>query len=108
PGTQVQIAAAWLIYLSSSAFKSGSCSTDKELESRLRQNEFLDYAAKYWGEHAREVESEICELACCFLCDLGLLSCAAQELPIYQYRYSQNYPKITALHYISKVATWPV
>ncbi|KAF2452524.1 hypothetical protein BDY21DRAFT_359136 [Lineolata rhizophorae] len=87
---------------SAQAFKSGSCSTDEEFEERIRQNVFLDYAAKHRGEHAREVEAEVCELACSFLLDCNSLSCAAQVLfaPGYRYRgYSQNHPTITALHY---------
>ncbi|KAL2144486.1 hypothetical protein VTI28DRAFT_9061 [Corynascus sepedonium] len=41
-------------YLSFSSFKSGSCHTDAEFEDRLRLNQLYDYAARYWGEHARE------------------------------------------------------
>ncbi|KAF2181116.1 ankyrin repeat protein, partial [Zopfia rhizophila CBS 207.26] len=45
PSAQLDIALTCLTYLSFGTFKSGSCSTDKEFEERLRQNEFLDYAA---------------------------------------------------------------
>ncbi|KAK4243339.1 hypothetical protein C7999DRAFT_44830 [Corynascus novoguineensis] len=41
-------------YLSFDSFKSGSCHTVAEFEDRLRLNQFYDYAARYWGEHARE------------------------------------------------------
>ncbi|KAF2453530.1 hypothetical protein BDY21DRAFT_424471, partial [Lineolata rhizophorae] len=101
PSAQLDITTTCLTYLSFRAFKSGGCSTDEEFEERIRQNVFLDYAAKHWGEHAREVEVEVCELACLFLLDCNSLSCAAQVLFAsgYRYRgYSQNHPTITALH----------
>ncbi|KAF2688888.1 hypothetical protein K458DRAFT_283071, partial [Lentithecium fluviatile CBS 122367] len=75
-----QIATTCLTYLSFDTFKSGSCSTDKEFEERLRQSEFLDYAAKNWGEHVMTVEAKVCDLACSFLLNNGLLLCAAQAL----------------------------
>ncbi|KAL8775416.1 MAG: hypothetical protein Q9194_003784, partial [Teloschistes cf. exilis] len=56
PGGQLHITIACLTYLSFTTFQSGSCSTDKEFEERLQQHQFLDYAAKHWGHHARVVE----------------------------------------------------
>jgi ankyrin repeat protein len=94
-----------LTYLSLSVFKSGSCSTDKEFEERLSQNEFLEYAAKHYGEHARSVQAEVASPACSFLLQSGLLSCLAQVLfvPNYKYRgYSQLYPAITGLHWAAR------
>ncbi|XP_014561715.1 hypothetical protein COCVIDRAFT_50711, partial [Bipolaris victoriae FI3] len=58
PRGHVHIATTCLTYLSFSAFQSGSCLSDKEFEERLQQNSFLDYAAKYWGCHAKTVEVE--------------------------------------------------
>lgn len=71
PGAQADIATTCLTYLSFSAFRSGSCSTDGEFEERLQQNKFLDYAAKHWGEHARGVEVKVSDLAISFLLEKG-------------------------------------
>ncbi|KAJ5610789.1 hypothetical protein N7510_007508 [Penicillium lagena] len=48
------IADACMIYLSSKDFESGPCSTDFDLEERLKSNPFYDYAAHNWGHHVRE------------------------------------------------------
>ncbi|KAF2469207.1 ankyrin [Lindgomyces ingoldianus] len=102
PGAQLYIASTCLTYLSLSIFKTGSCSSNQEFEERLQESQFLDYAAKHWGEHAVTVEDQICELACSFLSHKELVSCAAQVLsrPKYTYQgYSQAYPKdSTGLH----------
>ncbi|KAF2257611.1 hypothetical protein CC78DRAFT_442927, partial [Lojkania enalia] len=101
PGAQLHIASICLTYLSLSIFKTGSCSSDQEFEERLQESQFLDYAAKHWGEHAVTVEDQICELACSFLSHRELVSCATQVLLLkYTYRgYSQGYPKdSTGLH----------
>ena len=52
PAAQQEIALTCLNYLSLNTFRSGSCPSDKDFESRLEQNVFLDYAARYWGHHA--------------------------------------------------------
>jgi hypothetical protein len=96
PGARLHIASTCLTYLSFSIFKTGSCSSNIEFQERLQENEFLDYAAKYWGEHAATVEDQICTLACSFISHDKLVSCATQVLshPGYSYRnYSQLYPK---------------
>ena len=105
PRGQLDITTTCLTYLSFSAFKSGSCSTDKEFEERLKQNQFLGYAAKHWGDHARAVQAEVSDLACSFLRKIGSVSCAEQVLlvPSYRYRgYSQRYPVGTSLHLIAR------
>ncbi|RYP19461.1 hypothetical protein DL767_009642 [Monosporascus sp. MG133] len=51
PSAQLDIALTCLTYLSFDTFRSGSCSSNKEFEERLRGSEFLDYAAKHWGRH---------------------------------------------------------
>jgi hypothetical protein len=102
PDARLHIASTCLTYLSFSIFNTGSCSSDKELEERLQKHAFLDYAAKHWGEHAGTVEDQICELACSFLPNPGLVSCATQALCYRNnvYRgYSQEYPKnYTGVH----------
>ncbi|EUC26785.1 hypothetical protein COCCADRAFT_61188, partial [Bipolaris zeicola 26-R-13] len=102
PGAQLHVTSTCLTYLSFSIFKTGSCSSDEEFEERLRENQFLDYAAKHWGEHALAAEDNICELACSFLSCKELVSCAMQVLLRSQYTgqgYSQIYRKdSTGLH----------
>ena len=103
-GGQLNITTTCLTYLGFSTFQSGSCSTDKEFEARLQQNQFLDYAAKHLGSHARTVETEITDRICELLQGKSFL-CVAQALwvPNYKYRgYSTDYPVRTALHYTSQ------
>jgi ankyrin repeat protein len=100
PVIQQQIATACLAYLSFDTFRSGPSSTDEELEERLQQHKFLDYAANHWGEHAREVEPEISDLACSFLLRSGSLLSASQvssSSRLKNLNYSQSYVRITAL-----------
>ncbi|PSN59251.1 hypothetical protein BS50DRAFT_473532, partial [Corynespora cassiicola Philippines] len=80
PNGSLHIAKTCLTYLCFDTFKGGSCSTDEEFEERLRQNPFLDYAAKHWGEHARLVEAEIFNVASLLLLQTGSLACASQVL----------------------------
>ncbi|KAL8811242.1 MAG: hypothetical protein Q9223_007574, partial [Gallowayella weberi] len=104
PGGQLHITIACLTYLSFTTFQSGSCSTDKEFDERLQQHQFLDYAAKHWGYHARVVEADVTDLAYTFL-QGGLLSSAIQVVgaPDYHYEgYSTNYVRMTALHYTAQ------
>ncbi|KAH8702902.1 ankyrin repeat domain-containing protein [Phaeosphaeriaceae sp. PMI808] len=102
PSAQLGIASTCLTYLSFRAFSRGSCSTDKEFEDMVRRSEFLDYAAKYWGQHTLTVQDKVYELACSFLLRSGSISCVAQiiAVPDSKYRnYSQNYPSnTTGLH----------
>jgi ankyrin repeat protein len=105
PGAKLLIAITCLTYISFNAFRSGGCSTDEDFEKRLRQNDFLGYAARNWAEHARSVETEVASLACLFLLHTGLLSSATQvlDVPVYKYRgYSQKYPATTALHWTAR------
>jgi ankyrin repeat protein len=100
PGGKMRLATTCLTYLCFGAFQSGSCSTNKEFEERLQQHQFLDYAAKHWGHHARAVEPEVDILACKLL-QGSSLSCAVQVLAAPDYKhtvYSTNFVKMTALH----------
>jgi hypothetical protein len=80
PGAQLKIASTCLIYLCFDAFRSGPCPSERELESRLHQNVFLNYAALYWGYHVLTVQEEVSELAVYFLQDSNLVSSAVQAL----------------------------
>jgi ankyrin repeat protein len=106
PDARLHIASTCLTYLSFSIFKSGCCSSDKEFRERLQDHAFLDYAAKHWGEHARTVEDQICELACSFLPNTGLVSCATQVLLPRKYwyqEYSQEYVEdSTGAHLVAR------
>ncbi|KAL5381794.1 hypothetical protein DPSP01_006977 [Paraphaeosphaeria sporulosa] len=96
PNAPLHIASACLTYLSFDRFKTGSCSSDEEFEERLRESKFLDYAAKHWGEHVAEVQSDACTLTCSFLSNSCLVSSATQAflVPTYKHRhYSQEYPQ---------------
>ncbi|KAL5377140.1 hypothetical protein DPSP01_009953 [Paraphaeosphaeria sporulosa] len=96
PNAPLHIASACLTYLSFNVFKTGICFSDKEFEERLEGSKFLNYAARYWGEHIAKVESDACALACSFLSNSCLVSSATQVLlaPTYKHpNYSQAYPK---------------
>jgi hypothetical protein len=102
PNAQQEITSACLTYLSFSTFRSGSCSSDKELKGRLEQYVFLDYAARYWGHHARTVQEKVYKLASSFLQNGNLVSCAVQTMSMSEYGwsgFSQSFPKqATGLH----------
>jgi ankyrin repeat protein len=102
PYAQLRIASTCLTYLSFSPFRSGSCPSDDEFKSRLGENVFLDYASRYWGQHAQTVQEPVSELASSFLQDTYLVSSAVQAMSISSYQvsnYSQRFPKgTTGLH----------
>lgn len=102
PYAQLRITITCLTYLSFSPFRSGSCPTDEEFENRLEESVFLDYASRYWGQHAQTVQEQVFEVASLFLQNGYLVSCAVQTMsqPEYEYgRYSQSFRKqVTGLH----------
>lgn len=53
PSAPVDITTTCLTYLSFDNFKSGPCGTDEEMDARMTHFPFLQYAATYWGDHAR-------------------------------------------------------
>jgi Ankyrin repeats (3 copies) len=97
-----------LTYLSLSCFESGYATNRKMFKERLTRYRFLNYAACFWGEHARTVQ-EVVDLrraAGEFLQNAELISCAAQakyavhEIPFNG--YSQEFPKQVALHFVAQ------
>jgi hypothetical protein len=94
---QVEIARTSLTYLSFEDLKGGACTTDEDVQTRLRENALLDYAARYWGYHARGApEMELREPIMSFLRQTGKLECSTQIMHIPEYecsRYSQTFPK---------------
>lgn len=54
PDAETDITKICVTYLSFSIFEDGPCLTDNAFEDRLESNKFYDYAARNWGNHARE------------------------------------------------------
>ncbi|KFY39666.1 hypothetical protein V495_05813 [Pseudogymnoascus sp. VKM F-4514 (FW-929)] len=80
PKAQEEIASTCLTYLSFETFNTGHCDNDADFESRIEQNPFLNYAARYWGHHALTVQQEITELALPFLRSTNQLLCSTQVI----------------------------
>lgn len=80
--THEDIARTCLTYLSLRPFKAGPCRGIEEMNDRLRQFPFLNYAAHFWGKHAAHegVEQKLSRLIYCLLDDPNLLACSFQAL----------------------------
>lgn len=102
PRAQQEITSACLTYLSFDPFRSGSCPDNEQFESRLEKNVFLDYASRFWGQHARTVQKQVFESTSHFLQDSILVSCAVQTMSMLHFKYgnySQRFPEqATGLH----------
>jgi hypothetical protein len=59
PKAQEEIASTCLTYLSFHTFDTSHCYGDGDFSRRITQNPFLDYAARYWGNHALAVQQTI-------------------------------------------------
>lgn len=57
PHAQVDIMDTCSTFLSFDAFRSGPCHTEEELRDRLASYPLYRYAARYWGDHAREAKT---------------------------------------------------
>lgn len=57
PDASRDITQTCLTYLSMQEFADGVCDTDEAFEERLNRNKLYDYAANYWGGHARADKS---------------------------------------------------
>jgi len=62
PCAQVDITATCITYLSFDVFRRDCYLDNRELQSFLRSNSLLDYAARYWGNHARGHSDEIIQI----------------------------------------------
>lgn len=80
PCAQLGISLVCLTYLSFNPFRSGSCHSNEEFENRLERNVFLDYASRYWGQHAWTVQEQVSETASLFLQNDNLVSCATDHV----------------------------
>ena len=106
PNSHSEIAQACLTYLCLDAFSSASCPSDEEYEHRTETWPFLQYAAQYWGDHAREDLNEGYKNLAVELCSKSKnLDSATQAMGVgnlsYQ-GYSQRFRKsYTGLHVAS-------
>src|ERR1700722_6416703 len=71
--SHASIAMRCLTYLSFDIFGAGRCD---DYNLILRDNPFLDYAARHWGDHARGQEEQVKRLALSFLRDSSKAACA--------------------------------
>ena len=103
PGAQADITDICATYLSFSSFKSGPCCTDTAFEERLRLNQLYNYAARHWGEHAREAGG-ISRVALDLLKSDSLLEAQVQVIMVVKQPwssegYSQDFPnRMQGLH----------
>lgn len=61
PHGHANIASTCVTYLSFNEFKGGAREEDSEVEELLVRYPLLEYAAQYWGEHTKHVETNIWE-----------------------------------------------
>src|SRR5271170_3772757 len=73
PTARAGIAITCLTYLSFDAFGTGHCDN---YDTLLKDNPFLDYAARHWGDHVRGQEEKVKGLALGFLQDSSNAACA--------------------------------
>ncbi|KAL9045455.1 MAG: hypothetical protein Q9214_001501 [Letrouitia sp. 1 TL-2023] len=106
PGAQQEISKTCLTYLSFDILAKGPCSTDEEMESRLHELPFFDYAARHWGDHVRESEDKSVQILTLQLLedDAKLMSFVQRwHRPAIQGgKHTQRYPKrILGIHVAS-------
>ncbi|KIV96718.1 hypothetical protein, variant [Exophiala mesophila] len=75
-----------LTYLSINPMREGSCEKIEDLQSRLQHLPFLDYAAHFFGYHARAVEKQCLAKLGDFLRDNSLRGASWQVLHITSHR----------------------
>jgi ankyrin repeat protein len=97
PAAQKEIAETCLTYLSFDEFANGPCSSDMEMDKRTQKNPFLDFAARYWGDHARgEPELALRDIIVNFLEWEANISSSIQAMSIGWYRltrYSEDFSR---------------
>ena len=101
PDAQEDIAVTCITYLSFDIFGSGSCSSDNELEARLRENPLYNYAARNWGCHILGTSAEMADPTLHLLESERIVSACSQALMVPDYRYSgysQTVSKLTGIH----------
>lgn len=87
PNSEADITKTCITYLSYDEFDDGPCKTHDEFRLRLSTNKFYDYAANFWGYHAREVQKECQDKIVNFLRSGSKAQASSQALRLSQYRY---------------------
>jgi hypothetical protein len=102
PTAESDITTICATYLSFSVFGSGSCPTDSHFEERLLLNPLYDYAAHYWGQHARQassLHSKVLEFLRCNIKLEAAVDAMFARKPYLYPIYSLEIPRqITGLH----------
>lgn len=87
---QTQIALTCLTCVSFDEFGDGPCADDESFEKRLIAHPFLDYAASYWGDHARgPPEHDLKHLALAFLSSSPKTLCSLQVKYLHYFNYDR-------------------
>ncbi|KAJ5523286.1 ankyrin [Penicillium frequentans] len=106
PDAELRLAIVCVTYLSFDIFEEGFCKSDEEYEARLKQNPLYDYAARNWGHHAREAESDTRNLVHAFFMNEARVSASFQALAASSIRFlgysSKSARMVTGLH----LAAW--
>jgi hypothetical protein len=90
PDAQLNISRACIQYLSMDPFREGPCTTDTDMEDRLRVYKLLDYASHNWGNHAYgDPEEGIKGEVWRFFNHSSLLSSTVQAMSSLGYRHSE-------------------
>ncbi|EUC34783.1 hypothetical protein COCCADRAFT_35604 [Bipolaris zeicola 26-R-13] len=103
PTAEFDITMICVTYLSFAVFGSGSCHTDSSFEERLQLNPLYDYAAHYWGYHARQARSAHPKVIEFFHHETNM-EAASQAMQVrkkfsWDDRYSQSFTRrMTGLH----------
>ncbi|KAF9892059.1 hypothetical protein FE257_002465 [Aspergillus nanangensis] len=98
------IAQTCLRYLSFDTFALSPMQNQRGLRDRLRENAFLDYAARFWGDHAWGVQEHVEERALRFLRNKALAECASQVMTIpegHDFRRSFTAVKMGGVHLVA-------
>ncbi|KLU88296.1 hypothetical protein MAPG_07283 [Magnaporthiopsis poae ATCC 64411] len=105
PWPEREMARVCLVYLNFDEFQGGPCSDAKDLEKRLQNYRFYDYASHHWGSHCRHSQTDTPEdmdLLQRFLRHEGKLSSSIQVLHMSRHRtkgWHDRFPRqVSALH----------
>lgn len=107
PDPDVEMAKACLTYMSYDVFGRGPCSNGEELNQRLQEYQFLDYASHYCGYHimGNQLHVGVVDLLSTFLKDEQKLSSFVQVLHVPASRVNDGhdrFPKqFTTLHVVA-------
>jgi Ankyrin repeats (3 copies) len=113
PTAEFDITAICVTYLSFTVFGSGYCHADSSFEERLQLNPLYDYAAHFWGHHARQIRSPHSKVVEFLHHEMNVEAAAQAMLARKRYSthsdYSQEVPRqITGLHLSAQFGTTEV